>query len=586
MKLSTIRIQYANAESTAAAADCVTLTGDGAVQVLTLTLPEPAQAWAADATVQLDIPAASLGGRVTGALARGKINSWWTSPSFTTDFSQLPAGTQNLLLETESGAVAVLPLCGDSFAATVEPSDDAATLRLSLAHCAADCAPLHGAVAVISTSTDPYEAVRLGMKYACHHGLIDAPLRTEKTLPEIYRGFGWCTWNAFYHDVTEQGIYDKLAEFRAKGLPVRWVMIDDGWSQYDPQKGTLLAFEEDRTKFPSGLRGCIARMKQEYGVEQVGVWHAITGYWSGIEKGGALAQAQADHLAVTPNEMLIPTGRGAYPFFREWHEYLKAQGVDFVKIDAQGNMPESMAGTPGCLADMIAVQAGVDRSVQEVFGGNVINCMGMLNQNAHHRPFTALSRNSDDFFPDREGSFRSHILQNGYNAVFHGCLYYCDFDMWWTRHPSAKESGVLRAVSGGPVYVSDRVGETDADAVRPLLDANGGLLMAQNPAMPTRDCLFRDPSDGVLKLFNTLANGNAVVAAFNLSDRPQTVTVRPADFGGTGDWTAYRSFAGKRSFGSELTFTLAPHDTELVNFYIGDTDRLGDTTKYLSAATV
>lgn len=586
MKFPSVRIQYSNTEPIRVSADCITLTVDSAVQVLSLTLPESAQPWAANATVQLDIPIVSLYGCVIGALARSELSPWWTGPSFTTDFSQLPTGTQNLLFKTESGAVSVLPLCGDSFVTTIEPSDDAATLRLSLSHCAADCAPLHGAVAVISTDADPYEAVRLGMEYAYHHGLIDTPLRTEKALPEIYRGFGWCTWNAFYYDVTEQGIYDKLAEFRAKGLPIHWVMIDAGWSQYNPKNDTLLAFEEDTAKFPSGLKGCIAHMKQEYGVKQVGVWHALTGYWNGIEKGSALAQAQAENLAVAPNGMLIPTGCGAYPFFNEWHKYLKAQGVDFVKIDAQGNMPRFMTGTPGCLTDMVAVQTGVDRSVQEVFGGNVINCMGMLNQNVHNRPFTALSRNSDDFYPDRENNFCSHILQNGYNTVFHGCLYYCDFDMWWTRHHSAKESGVLRAVSGGPIYVSDRVGETDAASVRPLLDTNGELLVAQNPAMPTRDCLFRDPSDGVLKLFNTFANGNAVVAVFNLSDQPQTVTVCPADFGGTGAQTAYRYFAGERSFGSELTFTLAPHDTELVNFYIGDTDRIGNTAKYLSAATV
>jgi hypothetical protein len=42
---------------------------------------------------------------------------------------------------------------------------------------------------------------------------------------------GWCTWDAFYHDVSGLGIQQGLEGFRAADparVP-RWLIIDDGW---------------------------------------------------------------------------------------------------------------------------------------------------------------------------------------------------------------------------------------------------------------------------------------------------------------------------------------------------------------------
>jgi hypothetical protein len=42
---------------------------------------------------------------------------------------------------------------------------------------------------------------------------------------------GWCTWDAFYHDVSGLGLQQGLEGFRAADparVP-RWLIIDDGW---------------------------------------------------------------------------------------------------------------------------------------------------------------------------------------------------------------------------------------------------------------------------------------------------------------------------------------------------------------------
>lgn len=57
--------------------------------------------------------------------------------------------------------------------------------------------------------------------------------RWEKQLPEIANYLGWCTWDAFYHDVSAQGIANGLQSFKQAGVQPRWIIIDDGWQVRD-----------------------------------------------------------------------------------------------------------------------------------------------------------------------------------------------------------------------------------------------------------------------------------------------------------------------------------------------------------------
>ncbi|GIQ70525.1 hypothetical protein XYCOK13_33490 [Xylanibacillus composti] len=75
--------------------------------------------------------------------------------------------------------------------------------------------------------------------------------------------------------------------------------------------------------------------------------------------------------------------------------------------------------------------------------------------------------------PAAAESFREHALQNAYNSYFHGSFYWGDWDMYWTDHHDDKQNMVLRAVSGGPVYFSDKTGRTKAEHVWPLIYRDG-----------------------------------------------------------------------------------------------------------------
>ncbi|WP_288273872.1 Sip1-related alpha-galactosidase [uncultured Bifidobacterium sp.] len=113
-----------------------------------------------------------------------------------------------------------------------------------------------------------------------------------RPFPAALRGFGWCTWDSLGQDVSEEGILAKMGEFKAKRVPVSWVLIDDGWSQTRDNK--LTGFEADPTRFPQGLAHTIDVLKRDYGVRYVGVWQAFHGYWGGVDLESDAFKVRAD----------------------------------------------------------------------------------------------------------------------------------------------------------------------------------------------------------------------------------------------------------------------------------------------------
>ena len=112
-----------------------------------------------------------------------------------------------------------------------------------------------------------------------------------------------------------------------------------------------------------------------------------------------------------------------------------------------------------------------------------------------------------------------------------------------------------RAVSGGPVYVSDKPGKHDFELLRKLVLPDGSVLRARDPGRPTRDSLFIDPvsEPALLKVFNHNLDAG-VIGAFhlhNLSDMPDpgpiSGRVCPADVVGLeGDrFIIYRHYSGE-----------------------------------------
>ncbi|GLT31928.1 hypothetical protein SLA2020_066270 [Shorea laevis] len=136
-----------------------------------------------------------------------------------------------------------------------------------------------------------------------------------------------------------------------------------------------------------------------------------------------------------------------------------------------------------------------------------------------------LGRVGDDFWctdpsGDPNGTFwlqGCHMVHCAYNSLWMGNFIHPDWDMFQSTHPCAAFHAASRAISGGPIYVSDSVGKHNFDLLKRLVLPDGSILRCEYYALPTRGCLFEDPlHDGktMLKIWN-LNRYTGVIGVFN-----------------------------------------------------------------------
>lgn len=97
------------------------------------------------------------------------------------------------------------------------------------------------------------------------------------------------------------------------------------------------------------------------------------------------------------------------------------------------------------------------------------------------------------------------MVHCAYNSLWMGNFIHPDWDMFQSTHPCAEFHAASRAISGGPIYVSDSVGRHNFKLLKALVLPDGSILRCQYYALPARDCLFEDPlHDGktMLKIWN------------------------------------------------------------------------------------
>lgn len=513
---------------------------------------------------------------------------WWTRPAFIRTWEEMPERTQCIYLEYEDMFGCLFLMAGEKFKTCARGGKEG-YLTLGMTACRGGQTALEEPVFVMALGDAALGAVEAACAGAA--ALAGCPGRSEKTYPEMFSWLGWCSWDAFYKEISEQKVCEKAEELREKQAPVRWLLLDDGW--LSERENRLYDLGPEKEKFPEGFAEMTARLKADGRILGVGVWHALGGYWGGIEPGSPAWQAQRDVLYETVNGKLLPypdMGKG-YVFYGRWYEKLRAQGIDFVKVDGQSAVKNYFDEDTAVCEAAGKLHRALEGAAGCYMGGNLINCMGMAMENILGRPGSGLSRGSDDFVPDNPGGFAEHLIQNVYNAPYHSFFYYCDWDMFWTDHADAGKHAALRAVSGGPVYCSDRCGETDPAVLRPLAYRDGRILRMQRPALPAQDCLFTDPfADGVVKVTNLGDCGipgrkAGAVAVFNLSGKKQTFRVSASDVQGLPagsyrcyDWRECVCHADNAAF----TLEADGYGVYLLLPPCGDTAVVGLADKYMS----
>ncbi|EEF30440.1 hydrolase, hydrolyzing O-glycosyl compounds, putative [Ricinus communis] len=510
-----------------------------------------------------------------------RFKLFWMAQKMGDHGRDIPLETQFLMMETKDGSqlesdggneenqiiyTVFLPLIEGSFRACLQGNDndelelclesgDVDTKAASFTH------PLfiHAGTDPFGTLTEAVRAVKLHLK--------SFRQRHEKKLPAIIDYFGWCTWDAFYQEVTQEGVEAGLKSLSEGGTLPKFVIIDDGWQSVggDPQEDDedkpqpllrLIGIKENE-KFRKkddptvGIKNIVNIAKEKYGLKYVYVWHAITGYWGGVRPGvkemeeyGSLMKYPKVSEGVLENEptwrtdVLAVQGLGlmnpkaVYKFYNELHNYLASAGIDGVKVDVQCILETLGAGLGGRVEITRQYHQALDASVARNFPDNgCIACMSHNTDALYCSKQTAVVRASDDFFPRDPVSHTIHIAAVAYNSVFLGEFMQPDWDMFHSLHPAAEYHASARAISGGPVYVSDEPGKHDFNVLKKLVLPDGSILRARLPGRPTRDCLFSDPArDGIslLKIWNmnkhtgVLGVYNCQGAAWNCVERKNT----------------------------------------------------------------
>jgi hypothetical protein len=516
---------------------------------------------------------------------------FWLTPSFVMDtkdyesFLEMEVGSLSYKIKNDH--VHILPLVNDDIRTHLEPKG------LVIDTCVVNKDVINSGAFLISSADTPLNAISQNFIAGKDLNAIKVDLLKEREYPEVLNGFGWCTWNAFYHDVTSEKIYQKLNEFKEKGVKIKWLLVDDGWQQYADHK--LLSIKEDPEKFPEGFKAFTKKVKEEYGVKYIGVWHAFEGYWSGIHKDGELYQNNKDLFFETPTGWVVPgeTEEKAFEFWNMQHGYLKEQGIDFVKVDNQAAASAKYDNILSGSSAANILHTAIEKSVFKHFGGAVINCMGCKMENILSRPHSALNRNSDDFYPNKKHGFIKHLVQNVYVSPVHNQIHHCDFDMFWTKHETATVNAVLRAVSGGPIYVSDEVGNTDAQVLKPLTTENADIWRFENAAMVTNDLFYTDCSqkETPLKVWNK-SGDNFVVAAFGITiDKTVKGVLKLSDIPNANGKYLVHDFFGDKYFvldnDGKIDLEISYNNCSLYSLYKiskNDTVSLGDKTYYAEAA--
>lgn len=480
----------------------------------------------ADRPIRVSLPMEERPEQIT---AMYLFNEWWTRPAFVAGFAEIPEKTQVAFLRYKDRFSCIIPMVGREYKTCLTGGEEDA-LCLEMTSGLGGRRAVDDPLYVMAEGSDLMEVIhRVFSWLASYKGIL---LRTKRRIPEMFTYLGWCSWDAFYREVSEEGIREKAKELLEKKVPVRWMLIDDGWLSVEQEGELLTDFMPDPEKFPAGFKAMTQEIREQGAIRWFGVWHALGGYWGGIRPGSRLACKEQPYLYATANEKLIPSPFTGERFYRDWYKVLRREGIDFVKVDGQSAVPyyleDSLPVCEGARGMHEALEGGAS-----YMDGAIVNCMGMAMENILARPSSGLSRNSDDFMPEKEGGFAEHLLQNAYNSLYHDEIYHCDWDMFWTVHADSVEHSLLRAVSGGPVYVSDKVGATDPKILRPLAYRDGRLLMMERSAKPTLDCIFSDPmAGGVLKLHNVAPWGEdkgGGIAVYNLTKDVQSFTFAPEE---------------------------------------------------------
>lgn len=420
--------------------------------------------------------------------------------------------------------LSLLPLSGEDSVAWLETQKDG-SLLLGFTSEGQAPVPADSTIPLLSWSVGDhvYAAIAQTWQQVIEHPEFQGEVtaRVDKTYPEAFEYLGWCTWEQYRKKISESLLMGAIDGIENSGIPIRWMLIDDG-HQTDVDYTRMISLTPNIEKFPNGWQPIIDR-KTEDKLKWIGIWHTPHMHWNGIDSNHDIAEINP---FVMPNlgfkTSLIPKDNlsDSQGFYDVFIGVLDAQGFDFLKSDNISRSLMRYTGTENAVRPHVNNLRSMERSCEALDMPLMLcsaqNTVGMLNTT-----YSSTMRTSPDYKKKKPESSKSQILQSVFNVSWLGQTLWPDHDMF---HSSDENVGsamaVTKAMSGGPIYLSDAPDDFQSEIILPLCYDDGLLIRPQAPGTPLPDSLFTDAlyEDGsVYKVIAPLNNQSCAIAVYNLN---------------------------------------------------------------------
>lgn len=466
------------------------------------------------------------------------------------------------ILRKDGNVVTVLAPSLDNVYMVLETDDEGRVVVAAKTDCTTDkrLRVLFSVAATIETSIETImvhlrdEANSSFLVETMTHGSQDLTFSCD--MEHLLDNLGFCTWNALGNELTQDSMLGALRDLKKAGVNVSTFLIDDGWHDVgetnldfsNPQFRGLAHYKAPASKLPDGLDKFIENVKSENPlIDEIGIWHALLGYWGAIAKQGHIAntyetwEIDGKMFYAEPTVLKVVSPKDVQAFYDDFYAYLAASGITFVKTDVQNSVSD--IADPSVRSMLIpAYQSAWTLAHQRHLSGRAISCMSQVPEQIFRKLLQTytppiVARNSDDFFPEIPSSHTWHVWTNAHNALMGQYLNaVLDWDMFQTSHEFGRFHGASRCLSGGPLLLTDIPGDHDLELINEMVaTAPNGRSIALRPKGAGKAAQAWDRIEkGVLRIANETTMGTKLLGVFNVGETDLSMFVSAAEFANIG----------------------------------------------------
>jgi raffinose synthase len=239
------------------------------------------------------------------------------------------------------------------------------------------------------------------------------------------------------------------------------------------------------------------------------------GYWKGLDKDSFAAYNLEETLYAIPEKFkqtapdapnAATVGNNFYPannenlpfhmnthrlrdIYDDYYRFMAACGADGTKIDAISWL-EALGYTAGGRLKLMRDFVRAAENASGYVGGQMLACSSHSNDFLFNSGDFTVMRTSCDYFPQRSETHGKHILNNLYSALFLHHIFIPDWDMFQSGNTAGEFHAMSKAISGGPVYVTDEPGKERFDIIKRLCTAEGRVPRCVQPLRVCEDSVF------------------------------------------------------------------------------------------------